>query len=158
MDLISLLFTAFTATAGAVVYRLLDGKRPRWLAASAAAACAVCVGASLWWASTSSTAEITALAVCFSAAAAGVAYALVRQDVSPRRAVSLAAASAVIVGLGFLITLYLAPVAFLVAAVVYRGASRVYRVNHALVASAVTLSGLLAAFGAAFYIAVGSMS
>jgi hypothetical protein len=158
VDLVVLLSWASPVVAGAAAYGAGRRRFGRPVAALVAIGCALAAGLCFWLASPSFDRQFVLLDICFAAGAGVVAYQLVRHDVSRSRAVLVTAGSAVLVASGFVLVLYLAPAAFLAAAAVYWVTKRVVRINHALLASALTLAALLTASVATFYVAVGAMS
>lgn len=81
-----------------------------------------------------------------------IAYLLARRDLSPKWAALTAVGCGVVVGATSLFVIYLAPLSFIAAAAAYLVLRRRLSVKHALVASATTFAGLLAASVLAFWL------
>jgi hypothetical protein len=98
------------------------------------------------------------LSPIFAVGAASTTYFVMRGDLGARRAAVAATVAAVVVGLGWFFVVYLAPAAYLIAAVAYVVARRIMpSVKAAVLAAAAVFAVVMAASVAAFVMALQTM-
>ena len=172
MDLVDVSSVVLPALIGALTYVVVHRERRRrgegrWnVAPTSAAAATALAGLAVWGTAGSDGGRLLVLAACFGLLAGGTTFAVLRRDLTPATAGTVAAACGLLIAAGFLVVLYLAPAAFLGALAVHALIRRLLPVHDrprrrtrvALFASTATLVVLLASSTVVLYLAVGQMS